>query len=273
MPYTFSEIQATDTLKESHPKLVANFEALRAGFNGTEFPPSPVKGQKAFINDVWYTFNGATWAEDSTLHNHRTEHYTKGEVNTKLDGKSNTGHQHTDQHFTKAESNILLDGKAEKIHGHTDQHYTKAEQDSRFVGVNGKAADSDKLDGHDSTYFSPATHTHGNNYTKDEIATELSKLDSRYYTETEVDALLAGKAATAHNHENVMYAQDAEKLEGKTGSYYRCTGCTWTCMTGCGSGCTSCSSCTGSCTGGCKTGCTSCNGCSSCMGCGACGLH
>jgi hypothetical protein len=52
---------------------------------------------------------------------------------------------------------------------------------------------------------------------------------------------------------------DVDKLDSQTGSYYRCSGCTWTCATTCSSACAT------TCTGACRTctGCsTECDGCS-----------
>ena len=38
-------------------------------------------------------------------------------------------------------------------HNHDDRYYTEAESNARFLGINAKAKDSDKLDGIDSTAF------------------------------------------------------------------------------------------------------------------------
>lgn len=49
-------------------------------------------------------------------------------------------------------------------HLHDGRYYTEAEADARFLGINAKAADSDKLDGLDSTQFSVADGSQGNIY-------------------------------------------------------------------------------------------------------------
>lgn len=53
--------------------------------------------------------------------------------------------------------------------------------------LNGKANTSHNHDG----VYSPTSHNH----------------DSRYYTETEVDTLLAGKASSSHNHDDRYYTE------------------------------------------------------------------
>lgn len=49
-------------------------------------------------------------------------------------------------------------------HTHDDRYYTESESDNRFLGKSAKATDSDKLDGHDSSYFSTVTHIHDDRY-------------------------------------------------------------------------------------------------------------
>lgn len=41
-------------------------------------------------------------------HTHDDKYYTKTEVNTKLDGKSNTGHIHDDRYYTESEVDLKL---------------------------------------------------------------------------------------------------------------------------------------------------------------------
>lgn len=53
-------------------------------------------------------FAGSVWAEGKMLavadHNHNTAYYTKAEIETALNGKSDTGHNHDDRYYTKAET-------------------------------------------------------------------------------------------------------------------------------------------------------------------------
>jgi hypothetical protein len=55
----------------------------------------------------------------------------------------------------------------------------------------------------------------------------------------------------------VPYALNSNQLNGQLGTYYRCSGCTWTCMTGCTGSCNS--LCSGSCIGGCGGDCQGCS--------------
>ena len=51
-------------------------------------------------------------------HTHDDRYYTESEVNTKLNGKSNTGHTHDDRYYTESEMNSKLSGKADASHIH-----------------------------------------------------------------------------------------------------------------------------------------------------------
>lgn len=52
-------------------------------------------------------------------HTHDDRYYTESEVNTKLNGKSNTGHTHDDRYYTESEIDSKLAGKANSSHIHT----------------------------------------------------------------------------------------------------------------------------------------------------------
>lgn len=51
-------------------------------------------------------------------HTHDDRYYTETEVNTKLNGKSNTGHTHDDRYYTEAEVDSKLGTKASSDHTH-----------------------------------------------------------------------------------------------------------------------------------------------------------
>ena len=57
-------------------------------------------------------------------HTHDDRYYTETEVNTKLNGKSNTGHTHDDRYYTETEINTKLNGKANSSHTHTKSQIT-----------------------------------------------------------------------------------------------------------------------------------------------------
>lgn len=56
-------------------------------------------------------------------HNHNDLYYGKSEIDSKLNGKSNTGHNHNDLYYTESEINTKLAGKSDTSHSHTT-HWT-----------------------------------------------------------------------------------------------------------------------------------------------------
>lgn len=52
-------------------------------------------------------------------HNHNDLYYGKSEIDSKLNGKSNTGHNHNDLYYTESEINTKLAGKSDASHYHT----------------------------------------------------------------------------------------------------------------------------------------------------------
>lgn len=52
-------------------------------------------------------------------HTHDDRYYQKSEVDSKLNGKSNTGHTHDDRYYTESEMNTKLAGKSDTSHSHT----------------------------------------------------------------------------------------------------------------------------------------------------------
>lgn len=60
----------------------------------------------------------------AAAHTHDDRYYTEAEINSKLDGKSNTGHTHDDRYYTETEINTKLNGKANSSHTHTKSQIT-----------------------------------------------------------------------------------------------------------------------------------------------------
>lgn len=108
MSQLFETISGTEKLKESRPKINGNFEALRSGFEGNDFPttPTPVKGQRCFRNGVWYTYGGTEWVAESLLHNHDDRYYSETEINSLLVNKSDTSHLHAPANLDDASLNL-----------------------------------------------------------------------------------------------------------------------------------------------------------------------
>jgi hypothetical protein len=72
------------------------------------------------------------------------------------DGKSPLGHIHDDRYYTEAEMDALLAGKSATTHTHDTRYYTQTLMDTYLagkLGVSAKAADSNLLDGIDSSQF------------------------------------------------------------------------------------------------------------------------
>lgn len=69
---------------------------------------------------------------------------------------------------------------------------------SKCLSKSEKASDSDKLDGLDSSDFARSNHTH----TKANITDFAHTHDDRYYTESEVNNLINGKANSNHTHDD-----------------------------------------------------------------------
>lgn len=57
---------------------------------------------------AWGNVSGKPSTFTPASHTHDDRYYTKTEVNTKLDGKSNTGHTHDDRYYTESEVNTKL---------------------------------------------------------------------------------------------------------------------------------------------------------------------
>lgn len=131
MGQNFNTIAGSEQLKDSRPRIQENFDTLRSNFEGAGFPANPVKGQHAFVNGVWYTWNSSQWVNDGTLHAHGDIYYTKAEVDTGLATKAATVHTHDDRYYTEAEITTLLAGKAASAHIHDDRYYTETEVNTK----------------------------------------------------------------------------------------------------------------------------------------------
>ncbi len=57
---------------------------------------------------AWGNVSGKPSTFTPASHTHDDKYYTKTEVNTKLDGKSNTGHTHDDRYYTESEVDLKL---------------------------------------------------------------------------------------------------------------------------------------------------------------------
>lgn len=66
----------------------------------------------------WSGVTGKPSTFTPSAHTHDDRYYTESEINSKLDGKSNTGHTHDDHYYTESEMNTKLAGKSDASHSH-----------------------------------------------------------------------------------------------------------------------------------------------------------
>ncbi|CAM1343789.1 tail fiber domain-containing protein [Tenacibaculum amylolyticum] len=171
-----------------------------------------------------YKYTGSNWQLFYTLdavHNHDDRYYTESESDARFLGKTakaadsnrldgldssqfaRTSHSHPWEQITDVPATF-----PPSSHNHDDRYYTESESDARFLEKTGKATDSDRLDGLDSSAFARMSHSHSWNQITGKPSTfpvSSHNHDDRYYTESESDARFLGKTAKA---------SDSDRLDG-----------------------------------------------------------
>ena len=76
------------------------------------------------IDATTFNENGTSLANKyaAKSHTHDDRYYTESEINTKLNGKSDTGHTHDNRYYTESEVNTKLDGKSNTNHTHDGRY-------------------------------------------------------------------------------------------------------------------------------------------------------
>ena len=191
----------------------------------------------------------AVSAKADTGHNHNDVYYTETEINTLLSNKANSNHNHNSSYDvlgtaqTKAnEVQANLDEAIDEFNAHAenaDIHFTVAERNklsgiasnannytlpSAGTNLGGVKSGGDVVISSGLITVNDDSHNHiianvdGLQSALDSKASSGHTHDDTYYTETEIDSLLAGKANSSHTHTiaNVNGLQSA--LNGKSDS-------------------------------------------------------
>ena len=140
------------------------------------------------------------------------------QVNEKLSTKADSGHDHDGRYFTKEQVNSAIAGKADTGHTHDDRYYTEAEMDGKLAGKSNTGHTHNTIkdigdgrtlsfayskDGLGYESYSWLAGWNGNELRpvhKRQFATAGHTHDDRYYTESEMNTKLNGKANSSHTH-------------------------------------------------------------------------
>src|SRR5574344_1008148 len=145
-------------------------------FNGQEdksiaIDGKPTENSLNLINsNAVYEFLELKQDKATTLSGYNiTDAYTKSEVDTNLDGTSNTDHNHDEKYYTKSEVDTNLDGKSNTDHTHSDY----------LTGIT-KAMVTDALGYTPSTQDTDTTYSAGSNLSLSD--TTFNVLDNPSFT-------------------------------------------------------------------------------------------
>jgi microcystin-dependent protein len=174
--------------------LLAGKQASGSYAPASGIAPSAITGTAVITTD-----SRLSDARTPTTHTHDDRYYTETEIDTKLSGLPVSGHTHTIAQVTGLQT--ALDGKqasgsyAAAAHTHDDRYYTESEMNTLLAGKQASGS------------YAPATGIAATAITGTAVITTDSRLsdartptththDDRYYTESEMNTLLAGKQAS-----------------------------------------------------------------------------
>lgn len=175
----------------------------------------------------WSGVTGKPSTFTPSAHTHDDRYYTESEINSKLDGKSNTGHTHDDRYYTENEMNTKLAGKSDTSHSHnlntmintldegtstpTDDDYyiaqyvgggtsttTRRLHSALWSYIKGKADSVYQVKGN----YAASSHTH--------IIAQISNLQT----------ILDSKASASHTHTIAQVSGLQSALDGKAASVH-----------------------------------------------------
>ena len=212
-------------------KVVTDFAALTARVQSLERAGGqPNIIEKILVNGIQLAVDGnkavnfSVPTKTSQLKND-TDLQNGTQVNEKLSTKADSGHDHDGRYFTKEQVNSAIAGKADTGHTHDDRYYTEAEMDGKLAGKSNTGHTHNTIkdigDGRTLSFayskdslgyesYSWLAGWNGNELRpvhKRQFATAGHTHDDRYYTESEMDTKLGGKADAEHSHDDLYYAK------------------------------------------------------------------
>ena len=156
-------------------------------------------------HDLSYSINDIGAAPAS--HTHDDRYYTETEANNKFAPKS---HSHDNYATTSDLStevgklNTAISKKSDSGHKH-DDYLTKLESEESFEGIDTSISNiNTQITGLQTSLAGKSDKTHNHN---DDYAPKSHNHDDIYYTDDEVDNLLAGKSDSGHNHNDKYYTE------------------------------------------------------------------
>ena len=207
-------------------------------WNGSSWDfTSKSEGMAVWVEDedVLYTYNGSSWVKfGSTISHNNTiglqggttnqyYHLTSAQHTDLTDGGDTTLHAHDGRYYTESEVNTWRSGTTQTemgyVHGVTSDIQTQL---NGKLSTSSKAADSDKLDGLDSTSFVRTTTNFGGDvsgtYDAIVVADDSHTHDTRYYTESEINTWRNGTTQTEMGYVHGITSDIQTQLNGKLGT-------------------------------------------------------